>query len=265
MELTYHVVLRTRSTDRDYFWVGNDPDEWWRRWGDSKLRRQPTYVREVSATGDRLFLTGVVSGRRDGSSSHTAIRYEIAAQRATDGLGMSAAQITGLIDAWWNQRLTATQTSWQLGLEIDTVLTDQAVAEQLSIDALLENRDEAQVESALRRLAWSGSPVTSPPAVPAGWIGADHPDVAELLHGSRSIAYFAGVGPTEAVSDLGLPSDVLLVVDGDRDIHPQAAVKAHRPKDHAARSPRVLNSHQFRLWTLLILGILILAAALFIL
>lgn len=259
MELSYRVVLRTRSTDRDYFWVGDEPEEWWAKgWGDSLLRRQPCYLCDLSDGDVRLLLTGVVSGRRDGSSSQTLIRYELAMRRSPDGAGLPQAQVDWLIRAWWQQRLAGT-APWRLGLELDDVLRREAAAQGMSVDTVLEQHDAVTVESALRRLP--KAPVMSSPKElgHAAWVGSNHPEVPDYLHGSTSLAYFAAVNPTDAEAGLGLRRDVLAIADGDSDFHPPREVQLTPPKGPAAIRPQPMGRYQIRLWAIVLL-VLLLAA-----
>ena len=260
------MVLRTRSTDRDYFWVGDDPEEWWAKgWGDSLLRRQPCYLCDLSAGDVRLLLTGVVSGRRDGSSAQTLIRYELAMRRSSDGAGVPKAHVDWLIQAWWQQRHLASNEPWQLGLDLDDVLELEAAARGVSVDTLLERHDAATVESALRRLP--EATVIQSPKDPgnAAWVGSNHPDVHDYLHGSTSLAYFAAVSPADADAGLGLRRDVLAIADGDGDLHARREVQATRPKDPAASLPRPTSKYQLRLWAIVLLGLLIVVTSIAIL
>ncbi len=257
MELSYRVILRTRSSDTDYFWVGDDPEEWWATgWGDSLLRRQPCYLVDVSDGDIRLLLTGVVSGRRDGSSSRTLIRYELAMRRSPDGAGVPRAHIDWLIRAWWQQRNRVGSAPWPLGLELDDALGSEAAAQGVPVDALLERHDAATVESALRRLPEATVISSKKGHADAAWVGSNHLDVAEYLHGSTSLAYFAAVSPDDVGAGLGLGRDVIAIVDGDSDVHPRQESQVALPKGRAAIPPHPRNKHLIRLWAMVLLVIL---------
>jgi hypothetical protein len=262
VELNYRVVLRTRSTDSDYFWVGEDPEEWWATgWGDSLLRRQPCYLCDVSAGDVRLLLTGVVSGRRDGSSAQTLIRYELAIGRSSDDGGLPQTQVDWIIRAWWQQRNLTSNAPWQLGLDLDDVLAREAAARDVSVDILLEGRDALAVESALRRLP--GVSAIQSPDDPgnAAWVGSDHPSVPEYLHGSTSLAYFAAVSPADADAGLALRRDVLVIADGDAKFHARREIQVTRPKDRAAEAPHPPSKYQLRLWAIILFALLVVLTA----
>lgn len=264
MELTYEVRLRTRSTDRDYFWVGTDPDEWWMAWSDSKLRRAAALVRDVSSAGDRLYLTSVVSGRRDGSGSRTPIRYEIALTQSSEVHGISAGQVRWLINSWWQERGTLPNAQWRLGRQIDAALESAAKERGLSVDELLESRDATVIATALASLPEVPERTPFETIGEPSWIGSEHPEIKAYLGQQRSVAYFAAL-PLAAAQQLSLRRDVLLVIDGDAGIHPRfgpKAVVANRdPKAVAAYKPRQLNGYQARLWLVLALvcGMVVLA------
>lgn len=274
MELTYRVRLRTRSTDKDYFWVGADPDEWWLGWGTSLLRRQPCLLREVHEGDERILLTRIVSNRRDGSSSRTRIRYDIALERtatATPGdggaasapTGLAAAKAVGLVQEWWKQRHFGHQDPWPLGQLIDNLLSRQAFDRGQSIDAFLQLSSAEPVEAALQGLPdWTGPIKTRiEPEPDVAWIGAEHPDTSAYLHSTRSIAYFVAASAKDAERRLGLGSEVVIIADGDDASHQHSRDAQSRPKAEAAGPPRITRPHQVRLWTIVLLAALTLALA----
>ncbi len=254
MELNYRVVLRTRSTDRDYFWVGDDPEEWWAKdWGDSLLRRRPCYLRDRSTGDVRLLLTGVVSGRRDGAQ--TLIRYELAMERSSDDAIVPQAQVDWLIDTWWGKRKSASNEPWELGLKLDDVIGQVAAAQGVSVDTLLEQGDAVTVESALLRLPKVTDIPSPKDSDGAAWVGSNHPDVPGYLHGSTALAYFAAVNPADAEAGLGLPRGVLAIVDGDSDFHPE--VLTTNPKGPAASRPQPTSKYQLRLLVIFLVALLL--------
>lgn len=269
MELTYQLYMRTRSSDRDYFWVGDTPEEWWTTWGSSLLRRQPSLLRDTIGGRERIFLSRVVSSRRDGSSSRTLIRYDLAlvAETTPTSSGISAGQTTWLIGQWFAQRTLGAQELWPLGERIDALLESAARRGGVTVDQLLES-DSPEIRAAVQELPVASveQPAQFDPMV--RWIGSANPKTLSYLCGAPKLTYFVGTTPNDAKAGLALANDVVIVVDGDDGEHPREAQEGPDPKGRAASTPRVVErTHQLRLAgnLLLILLVAVVACALILL
>lgn len=265
MELIYRLYMRTRSSDRDYFWVGGTPEEWWTTWGSSLLRRQPSLLRDTIDRRERIFLSRAVSSRRDGSSSRTLIRYDLAlvADRTATSSGISGRQVDWLIGEWFAQRTLGAQSTWPLGAKIDALLESAAERIGVTVDSLLENESPAVVTAVQdlpgASVARSGQGAVEPAVT---WIGSANPKALSYLCGAPKLAYFVGTTPKDAKRGLALADDVVIVVDGDAGEHGRESQGASVPKAPAAPSPRKVDrTHQLRLVGTMVLILLAVVAA----
>lgn len=263
MELTYRLYLRTRSSDRDYFWVGDAPEEWWTDWGSSLLRRQPSLLRDTVDGRERIFLSRVVSARRDGSSSRTLVRYDLALEaegRATPS-GISSAKVDWLIDQWWSQRSLGVQNTWPLGEEIDRLLEADAAGKGLSVDDLLE-QEGPDVRSAFRGLPDMTGPRPGEPDPEFDWVGSASRSTVSYLRRAPKLVHFVGTTPVDAQNGLELPEGVVIIVDGDAAEHRRKISRPLAPKVPAAPAPpQIERTHQIRLLAALLSAAVLLTAA----
>jgi hypothetical protein len=214
-----------------------------------------------------MFLSRIVSGRRDGSSSGTLIRYDIAleAEESLTNTGIGAAQVAWLLDQWWDQRLLGAQRTWPLGGDIDRLLESAVPTSGESVDSLLEHGSPG-VQEALRELAHGDRHKDDIPASQIDWVGSAHPRISSYLHAAPKLAYFVGTTPEDAEAGLGLAPGILVVVDGDSGEHSRSTPRSTAPKAAAASKPRTnQRSHQIKFWKRALAGVALLAVALYVL
>lgn len=226
--MRYDVSVRTRSTDRDYFWAGDaHPVEWWTTdWGNSLLRRSATALHRPG-TGGGYFLNGIVSPRRDGSGARTLIRYELAFSPSSGGV-LERDRVVGLLLRWWEERLTPDNEVWVLGTDFDRQLG--AVGRDESVDAVLERSEPesmCRVIAAIAddcRLEEAAGERQPPDAL---WIGSDSPYVGALLSSQRPFAYFRSASRAEVEENhLDLAGDVTVIIEGEAGVCPPKAMSA---------------------------------------
>lgn len=238
MDLKYEAIVRTRTADADYFWVGPDPTEWWiEGWGGSLLRREPCLLRQSGGQGGRILITGIQSDRRDGSTSRTRIRYDITFTPADEG-PLSSRQVEALIRDWWGQRRLGQHEPWPLGKDLDAAISAAATKLGATADGLIESKDARTISQTLAAVADQKHPRSQPqeplpPDDDSDWAGSGWPaaeSVVALEH-SRPVAYFASATPRQMGDHLGLPREAFIIVDGDDLLHsrPKRPAPANSP------------------------------------
>lgn len=261
--MSYQAVVRTRTTNVDYFWVGQEPEEWWTSgWGRGLLRLRPCLLREAQESGGRIFLSAVRSGRRDAVGTY--IRYEILLVPSPDG-PLSDDSIRTLLQSWWGDRGKGSSETWELGRALDIALSDEASRRQDSVDALIRARDADVMSQCLAEavsqqahsVSADGEPV---PADFHGWVGANWSGTNRLLASGQGLAYFASIGAEEHADALDLPRGVILVVDGDDALHAVPKVMARRsraPSGERTRRSRPKNLQTLQV-SLITIGVILL-------
>lgn len=213
MGLTFDVWIRTRTSERDYFWVGSTPHEWWLDWGPSLLRRTPCLLRDTGER-QRIFLSRIVSARRDGSSSSTQIRYDLAFEESHSEGGLSSGQVTGIIEQWWRQRSLSHSEVWPLAANLDHLITRRAEAAGLTLDNFLESADGVRSVD-LVDIAESVPPAPTELEVATRWVGALESDAHRLIHTRAGVAYFTSATREYVDGESGLPTGVVVILDGE--------------------------------------------------
>ena len=245
--------------------MGGDPVEWWTKgWGHSLLRLRPCLLRQSGAAGGAL-LTGIPSGRHDGSSSHTRINYDLALF-ASPGGSLLETHVDALVLAWWRQHSTDSNRPWPLGIELDNAIARIATIDGIPIDEVIESSGPDRVERVVLAAIGNVASPTLPShdaldAEAVRWVGSANADIEAVVLGDQSIAYFAAATPKdmEGSAGIGVGSGIVVIIDGDDGVHERP--KQMAPDPRPGQNELHPTSHPVPIILLLVataLGILIL-------